>query len=248
MIRVTTENSVTTIVLDRPEKRNAMLPSMLEGFEAAVRGLDADTKAVVVLGAGKVFCAGFDLKACASDESGETLRSLLTGLSRCVVAMRECPVPVVLGVHGSAIAGGCAMLGGADVVVADRGAVLGYPVVKIGVSPAVSAPFLMSSVPAGAARALMLDPGLIDGARAFELGLVHELVDETGDIAGDVEKRAMEMGAVLASKPGVGVRATKALVNEITDGMAGRAGEGLGVSLSQVGSDEEREMLGALWG
>tara|TARA_R110000868_G_scaffold411617_1_gene706112 strand:+ start:191758 stop:192492 length:735 start_codon:yes stop_codon:yes gene_type:complete len=244
MIRVTMENSVTTIVLDRPEKRNAMLPSMLEGFEAAVRGIDDRTKAIVVLGAGKVFCAGFDLKACASDESGETLRALLTGLSRCVVAMRECPVPVVLGVHGSAIAGGCAMLGGADVVVADRGAVLGYPVVKIGVSPAVSAPFLMSAVPAGAARALMLDPGLIDGARAFALGLVHELVDE----AGDIEKRAMEMGAVLASKPGVGVRSTKALVNEITDGIAGRAGEGLGVSLSRVGSDEEREMLGALWG
>ena len=244
MIRVTTENSVTTIVLDRPEKRNAMLPSMLEGFETAVRGIDDRTKAIVVLGAGKVFCAGFDLKACAADASGETLRALLTGLSGCVVAMRACPVPVVLGVHGSAIAGGCAMLGGADVVVADRGAVLGYPVVKIGVSPAVSAPFLMSAVPAGAARALMLDPGLIDGARAFALGLVHELVDE----AGDIEKRAMEMGAVLASKPGVGVRSTKALVNEITDGIAGRAGEGLGVSLSRVGSDEEREMLGALWG
>tara|TARA_R110002096_G_scaffold435816_2_gene663166 strand:+ start:2534 stop:3268 length:735 start_codon:yes stop_codon:yes gene_type:complete len=244
MIRVTMENSVTTIVLDRPEKRNAMLPSMLEGLEAAVRGIDDRTKAIVVLGAGKVFCAGFDLKACAADASGETLRALLTGLSRCVVAMRACPVPVVLGVHGSAIAGGCAMLGGADVVVADRGAVLGYPVVKIGVSPAVSAPFLMSAVPAGAARALMLDPGLIDGARAFALGLVHELVDE----AGDIEKRAMEMGAVLASKPGVGVRSTKALVNEITDGIAGRAGEGLGVSMSRVGSDEEREMLGALWG
>jgi len=244
MIQVHTEKLVTVISLDRGEKRNAMLPSMLVDFEAAVRGIVDDTKAVVVLGAGKVFCAGFDLKACAADESGETMRALLTGLSSCVVAMRACPVPVVLGVHGCAIAGGCAMLGGADVVVADRNAKLGYPVVKIGVSPAVSAAFLMSAVPAGAARALMLDPGLIDGSRGFELGLVHELVDG----AGDVSTRAMEMAGVLASKPGAGVRATKGLLNELTEGMAGRGGEGLGVSLSRVGSDEEREMLGKLWG
>jgi len=244
MIAVHTENSVTVITLDRGEKRNAMLPGMLVDFEAAVREISEDTKAIVVLGAGKVFCAGFDLKACAADESGETMRALLTGLSSCVVAMRECAVPVVLGVHGCAIAGGCAMLGGADVVIADRGANLGYPVVKIGVSPAVSAAFLASAVPAGAARALMLDPGLIDGGRAFEIGLVHELVEG----AGDVHARAMEMAGVLAGKPGVGVRATKKLVNELTEGMAGRASEGLGVSLSRVGSDEEREMLGGLWG
>ena len=152
MIAVHTLNLVTVITLDRGEKRNAMLPAMLVDFEEAVRGVGEDTKAVVVLGAGKVFCAGFDLKACAADGTGETMRALLTGLSGCVVAMRECAVPVVLGVHGCAIAGGCAMLGGADVVVADRGAKLGYPVVKIGVSPAVSAAFLMSAVPVGAGQ------------------------------------------------------------------------------------------------
>ncbi len=244
MIQVHTENSVTTITLDRGEKRNAMLPGMLTEFEAAVRGIGEETKAVVVNGNGKVFCAGFDLKACAADESGETMRALLTGLSGCVVAMRECPVPVVLGVHGCAIAGGCAMLGGADVVVCDRSAKLGYPVVKIGVSPAVSAAFLMSAVPHGAGRALMLDPGLIDGSRAFEVGLVHELVDS----AGDVEGRVMEIARGIAGKPGVGARATNRLLNELTEGMAGNAGVGLETSLSRVGSDEERVMLGAVWG
>ncbi len=244
MIQVHTENSVTTITLDRGEKRNAMLPEMLEAFEKAVRGINEETRALVVLGAGKVFCAGFDLKACAADESGDTMRSLLTGLSACVVAMRECAVPVVMGVHGCAIAGGCAMLGGADVVVCDRNAKLGYPVVKIGVSPAVSAAFLMSAIPHGAGRSLMLDPGLIDGERAFELGLVHELVEG----AEDVSSRAMEMSGSLASKPGVGVRATKNLVNELTDAMAKNSKAGLETSLSRVGSAEEREMLGSLWG
>ncbi|MGJ8635948.1 MAG: enoyl-CoA hydratase/isomerase family protein [Phycisphaerales bacterium] len=244
MIQVHTENSVTTITLDRGEKRNAMLPGMLTEFEAAVRGVGEEIKAVVVNGNGKVFCAGFDLKACGADESGETMRALLTGLSGCVVAMRACPVPVVLGVHGCAIAGGCAMLGGADVVVCERGAKLGYPVVKIGVSPAVSAAFLMSAVPHGAGRALMLDPGLIDGSRAFEVGLVHELVED----AGAVNTRVMELARSLAAKPGVGVRETKRLVNAITKGTSDLGGDGLEASLSRVGSDEERVMLGAVWG
>jgi len=244
MIQVHTENLVTVITLDRGEKRNAMLPGMLVDFEAAVRGISDDTRAVVVLGAGKVFCAGFDLKVCAADESGDTMRALLTGLSACVVAMRECAVPVVLGVHGCAVAGGCALLGGADVVVADRGALLGYPVVKIGVSPAVSAAFLASAVPFGVARALMLDPGLIDGSRGFEIGLVHELVEGAGDVGG----RALEIGEGFALKPRGGVEATKGLLNELTAGVAGFASEGLGVSLSRVGSEEEREMLGKLWG
>lgn len=244
MIQVRTENSATVITLDRGEKRNAMLPGMLEEFETAVRGVGEDTKAVVVLGAGKVFCAGFDLKACAADESGETMRALLTGLSSCVVAMRECAAVVVLGVHGCAIAGGCAMLGGADVVVADQAAKLGYPVVKIGVSPAVSAAFLMSAVAHGAGRALLMDPGLIDGARAFELGLVHELVDQADDVGG----RAMEIALGIAGKPGMGCRATKGLLNDLTASMAGNSGVGLEASLSRVGSDEERAMLGAVWG
>ena len=239
MIRVTTENSVTTIVLDRGEKRNAMLPEMLTAFESAVRGVGDKTRSIAVLGNGKVFCAGFDLKACAADESGETMRALLTGLSKCVVA-----VPVVMGVHGCAIAGGCAMLGGADVVVADEGAQLGYPVVKIGVSPAVSAAFLMSSIPAGPARALMLDPGLIDAQRAFAIGLVHEVVAD----AEAVRERTMELARSLAAKPGAGVRETKRLVNVITKGTSELGGDGLQASLSRVGSDEERRMLGALWG
>jgi methylglutaconyl-CoA hydratase len=244
MIDVRTADGVTTITLDRGEKRNAMLPEMLTKFESAVRGIGDDTRSIAVLGNGKVFCAGFDLKACAADESGETMRALLTGLSRCVVAMREAAVPVVMGVHGCAIAGGCAMLGGADVVVADEGAQLGYPVVKIGVSPAVSAAFLMSSIPAGPARALMLDPGLITAQRAFAIGLVHEVVADADGVC----ERTMELARSLAEKPGAGVRETKRLVNAITKGTSELGGDGLEASLSRVGSDEERQMLEALWG
>lgn len=243
MIAHERQGDVAVVTLERAEKRNAMLPEMLDGLRDAIVGI-GDARAVVLLGAGKTFCAGFDLKACAADPGGGTMRSLLTGLGACVGAMRDCPAPIVLGVQGAAVAGGCALLSGADVVIADRGAKLGYPVVKIGVSPIVSAPFMLSVLHPGVVRSRLLDPDVVGGDRALELGLVHELVEEPGE----VRERAMELGAALADKPGDGCMRTKAWVNEICAVGDERARAGLEGSLGLTGGHEERERLAALWG
>jgi len=244
MIRVEHLESLARITLARPEKRNALTPEMLGSLEAALCAIPDETRAVVVSGEGPAFCAGFDLKSCAADESGETLRALLKGLSSCVRAMRASGQPVVGAVHGGALAGGCALLGGMDIVIAESSTQLGYPVTRIGVSPAVSAPFLAGSIPDGAARALLLDPGLIGAKRALEIGLVHELADGPGA----VRERADTIARRIAAKPAGGVRATKALLNTLASPRTDHAERALGVSLSRVGSDEERAMLGALWG
>ncbi len=144
MIRTETDGGVRTIVLDRPEKRNALTPAMLDDLAAGVRavtlgkGDDAGVRAVLIRGEGRCFCAGFDLDLCRDDGPEQAvMKSFLAGLSDAIVAMRACPRPVVIAAHGAAIAGGCALLGGADLVVADRDAKLGYPVVRLGVSPAI---------------------------------------------------------------------------------------------------------------
>ena len=240
LIQSDTSNSITTITLERPDKRNAMTPGMLDQLLSAIEAVDNDTRAVILQGSGPTFCAGFDLKMCANDPSGDTIRALLTGLSNCVRALRALPQPVVLSIHGAAVAGGCALLGGADIVVAHPETKLGYPVVKIGVSPAVSAPFLSASIPDGPARALLMDPDLIRAQRALELGLIHELDEHTHD-------RALKIAQTLANKPIAGVRATKALCNEIGSPRTDRADNALRASLSGAGSEEERAMLGALW-
>ncbi|MEM9373002.1 MAG: enoyl-CoA hydratase/isomerase family protein [Planctomycetota bacterium] len=234
---------IAAVTLERAAKRNALTPEMLESLGNAFERMPSDVGAVVLSGDGAAFCAGFDLKLCAADASGDTMRALLTGLSRCVNAMRSCERPIVLAVHGSAVAGGCALLGGADIVVAERQSELGYPVVRIGVSPAVSAPFLGASVAAGAMRARLLDPEVISADRAFELGLVHAVRDGPGP----TKEHANDLARSLAMKPGIGVRATKSLLNHLASPLTGRAGEGLDASLSLTGSDEERERLAALW-
>lgn len=234
---------LAAITLERPEKRNALTPEMLDSLANALERMPPEIRAVVMSGDGPAFCAGFDLKLCAADPSGGTMRALLTGLSRCVVAMRALEQPIVLAVHGSAVAGGCALLGGADVIVAERSTKLGYPVVKIGVSPAVSAPFLGASVAAGAIRARLMDPEVIGADRALAIGLVHEIHHGPGR----TKERANDIARSLAHKPGVGVRATKSLLNHLGSPMTDRAQAGLDASLSLTGGDEERERLAAMW-
>ncbi|MCC6659488.1 MAG: enoyl-CoA hydratase/isomerase family protein [Phycisphaerales bacterium] len=227
---------VALIRLSRPDQRNALTPGAMADLVRAVRETTAGS--LVLAGDGPVFCAGFDLKRCAEDAGA--MPALLRGLSEAVIALRALPGPVVVAAHGAAIAGGCALLGGADVVVADRGCRLGYPVVRIGVSPAVSAPFLRGAVGDGPARAGMLDPGLVSGDEAARLGLVHELV-ESPDL---VMPRALELAAALAAKPPWAVAATRAWLREIEDAEAG-AERGLAASMSLVNGEEERRLLAA---
>lgn len=244
MIECAIDNQIATIALNRPDKRNAMTPSMLEELLIALDQLPDDLNALILVGYGKTFCAGFDLKLCAADPSGETMRALLSGLSRVITTLRAKAYPVVLGIHGAAVAGGCALLGAADIVIASRDSKIGYPVVKIGVSPAVSAPFMLASITPGAVRNRLVDTELIDASRAHELGLVHELVEN----ADDVHDEAQRIAKALASKPKSGVRATKVWINEITAPMTNHAADGLNASLALTGSEEERTRLAAMWG
>lgn len=232
------------IILDRPEKRNALTPAMLRDVRARLTELEADpnARAIILRGEGKAFCAGFDLDLCR--DNSDALRDLLTELSLTIRALRRSPRPIVIAAHGAAIAGGCALLGGADLVVTHREARLGYPVVRLGISPAVSAPLFHGAVGDRAARLHLLGAGLFDGARAHEIGLAALCVD----LAEDVVPRAQLEADKLASKPPGAFAATKRWLNEV-DGSGADAAfdEALQVSLGLVGSDEERTALERMW-
>ena len=247
MIRVETihrkDRSIALVLLDRPEKRNALTPEMLDAICEALEQAPKSHDAIVLAGEGKLFCSGFDLSLCKADPSGGVMRSLLTGLSKACTIMRRTEKPVVIAAHGAAIAGGCALLGGADIVVCDSSAKLGYPVTKIGVSPAVSAPFLASNVTLGTARELLLLPELISGDAANAKGLVHELVQTREE----VRERAVVIASELANKPPHAYAATKNLLNQL-EGSANddTIQAGLTASLALTGGEEEQRLLAQL--
>lgn len=238
-VRVDQIGSVTEIVLDRPDQRNALTPRMLEAVRA---GLGSAGDGVLIRGEGRVFCAGFDLGRCVDDDA--VLSDLLSELDATIWAMKATESPIVLAAHGAAIAGGCALLAGADVVVSDTEAVLGYPVLRLGISPAVNAPALTEAVGHGAARAMMLNPSVISGVEAGRVGLVHEVSPSRDDVL----IRARELAAALAAKPRAGLLATKRWLGELEMRRSRDGGAGLATSLGLVGSDEQRQLLAAAWG
>jgi len=208
------DRGVLEVALVRPDRRNALTPESLAQLTLAVGAhLPEHARCILLYGQGRAFCAGFDLDLCRDHPDGSMMRALLTGLSEAVLKLRLARPPVVIAVHGAAVAGGCALLGGADFVVADRAAKIGYPVVRMGISPAVSGPFLRLAIGDGRARERMLDHQLIDAVEAHRLGLVHELV-ATPD---EVLPRARAIARELAEKPPYVMAMTRAWLNEIDE-------------------------------
>jgi methylglutaconyl-CoA hydratase len=236
--------AVGEIVIDRPDKRNALTPEMIARIIELARELDADPScgAVVLRGEGEVFCAGFDLSLC--KDNSDALAAMLRGLSEACRVLRGLSKPVVVAARGAAIAGGCALVCSADFVVTDQSAKLGYPVVRLGISPAVNAPMVVRRIGAGHARTRLLDWGLVSGAEALRLGLADLCVD----LPDDVIPRAQIEAAKFADKPRGSVADTKRWLNEVDgSGIAAEIERGLAVSLALVGSAEERERLAGLW-
>lgn len=245
MIRVERHGAggaVAVITIDRTDKRNALTPDMARSLaDCAGRLRESGARAAVLAGAGATFCAGFDLSICKADTLATA--DLLRSLAAAVRALRRLPVPVVAAAQGAAIAGGCALVSACDIVVTDRAAKFGYPVVRIGLSPAVSAPTVLMALAAGRTRERMLDPGLITGEEAFRIGLAHECLDAPEAVT----PRALAIADSLAAKPAHSLATTKLWLNEL-DGSDDDAtlDAALRASLSLTGGAEERERLLAL--
>ncbi len=241
----TPDGRVAVVLLDRHEKRNALTPDMLENIRACADHVHAEEDhpgALVLGGVGDVFCAGFDLSLCQEDPL--ILPALLTRLSETARALRHLPIPVVAAAQGGAIAGGCALLCGADFVITNRDARLGYPVVRIGVSPAVSSTLLQPAIGHAHCRERLLDPALIDGEEALRIGLASECLAKPDAVL----PRALELATDLASKQRHALAATKRWLNEL-DGSenAAQLDGALNASLAITSGDEQRTMLESVW-
>lgn len=228
-IRVELQDGVATITLNRPEKRNALNPQLVEDLCHAFQELELAelVRAVILTGAGDAFCAGADLahlQAISQYGRRENLRDsqALAGLFQSIHAF---PRPVIAAVNGPALAGGCGLVTVCDLVVAaEETARFGYTEVRIGFVPAIVLNFLLRRVGGVAARELVLTGRVIDAARALTLGLVNEVIARDGLLA-----RAREIARTLAEETsGEAVATTKWLLGEL-DGRTLRDGLALAI-------------------
>jgi enoyl-CoA hydratase/carnithine racemase len=176
-LRVTRDGPAARIVLNRPDKRNALSLDLMEEMIAALRDLAADitAQAIVIEGAGPAFSAGHDL----SEMIGRDQPFLGHLFERCTVMMEllhELPQPVIAKVHGIATAAGCQLVAACDLAVAAQGTRFATPGVKIGLF--CSTPMVPVSRAVGRKRAMqmLLTGEPIDAETALEWGLINRVV------------------------------------------------------------------------
>jgi enoyl-CoA hydratase/carnithine racemase len=164
---------VTTITLDRPDRRNALSLELMRELQTALE--QAAGRVVVIAGAGPAFSAGHDLTelvACGDDEAAElfdTCASLMT-------AVQSIPQPVIAKVHGVATAAGCQLVASCDLAIAETGARFATPGVRIGLFCSTPMVPLTRAVGPKRAMQMLLTGDLIDAATAVEWGLINDAV------------------------------------------------------------------------
>ena len=176
-VLVTRDGSAARIVLNRPEKRNALSLALMEEMIAAVREVSGrpDTRAIVIEGAGAAFSAGHDLSEMIGRDR-EFLARLFDQCSEMMEMLHEVPQPVIAKVHGIATAAGCQLVAACDLAVAAQGTRFATPGVKIGLF--CSTPMVPVSRAVGRKRAMqmLLTGEPIDAETALDWGLVNRVV------------------------------------------------------------------------
>lgn len=236
-ILIDRDGPILRVTLNRPEVRNAFDEEVIQAISAAAASASEDPslRAVVLAGNGKAFCAGADIAwmAKAIAYSRQENLSDAEDLARMLERLDTLPVPVIGRIQGAALGGGVGLAAICDTVVAADTAVFALTEVKLGILPAVVAPYVLRKIGISAARELFLTGARFDAARARQIGLVHEIVPEA-DLDAAVKRRIDE---VLTAGP-QGVAKAKALIREIAGAQPDHV---IGVTTNAIASQRVSE-------
>jgi enoyl-CoA hydratase/carnithine racemase len=200
---------IRTVVIDRPEKRNALSPELIVRLREDIAAASADEglRAVILCGSGTVFSAGVDVQALAALTTPEKARALITSLHLLCAAVRECPVPVIAAIEGACVGGALELAAACDIRVAGESAFFAMPEVKLGLPSVIEAALLPRVMAPGPAAAMLYTGARITAAQAYQWGLVSELVP-----AGQAGAAARRMAGEIAECGPRAVRTQKQLL------------------------------------
>ena len=199
LVRISKDNDVAVITIDNPPV-NALSPGVPEGVLAAIDEMngDAAVKAAVVIGGGRTFVAGADIKEFGKMTSGGPRRSLLPLLLR----IEDSGKPVVMAIHGTAFGGGLELAMAGHYRVASPTALVGQPEVNLGIIPGAGGTQRLPRL-VGVAKAVEMCAGgkPVPAREAAALGLIDRLID------GDLLAGAVAFAREFAGKPAPKTRA-----------------------------------------
>jgi methylglutaconyl-CoA hydratase len=216
-IDIDEKRGINRIVLDRPDRRNALnlglVAELKEAF--ALAGADDRIGVIGIGGNGPDFCAGADLSEiqAAVEEGVMTSLGDAESLGELFLLMRRLDKPIVALVHGRALAGGCGLATACDLVLATESASFGYPEIKLGFVPAMVMAILKRNLGEKRAFELIAMGDSLSAKEAAAWGLVNRVFPDAGFEAG-----ADDFLARLASRSATGLALSKRLLST-TDNM-----------------------------
>jgi enoyl-CoA hydratase/carnithine racemase len=195
-LRIERDARILRVTLARPEKRNALSPELIDGLAAAFADV-GDARAVVLSGEGPTFSAGADIEwmRASIDLTPEQNTEDARRLDTLFHAADTCAAPVVAAVRGHTAGGGCGLLCCCDIVLATPDATFAFSEAKLGLIPAVIAPYVLARIGSGAARRLFLTGERFAVETALRVGLLDEVAADLDAEVGRV------VGELLSSGP-----------------------------------------------
>lgn len=209
-LKIELDGEIGTITLNRPDKRNAISPAMIDDLLDALDETERGPARVVILtGAGKAFCAGMDLEALRelASQTHEQHVADAERMGKMFHRVYSFPKPLIAAVNGAAIAGGTGLATLADFTLAVPEAKFGYTEARIGFLPAVVSVFLLRQVGEKITRELLLTGKIFDAAEAHRLGLVTQLVPQE-----KLMETARELAQSLIASSPTSLRLTKRII------------------------------------
>src|ERR1700728_1655586 len=180
LVQLSKDNDIAIITIDNPPV-NALSPGVPEGIANAIEEINNDpsVKAAVLIGAGRTFVAGADIKEFGKMTSG---KSRGAGLLPLLLGIENCRKPIVMAIHGAALGGGLELAMAGHYRVASSDAQVGQPEVKLGLIPGAAGTQRLPRL-AGVAKSLEMcitgDP--IPAPAAYQAGIIDRIIDgQTG--------------------------------------------------------------------
>lgn len=238
LVRTELVDGTLTITLDSPHNANALSTTLLSQLHAALTQAVADStvRVVILTGAGKVFCAGADLKEAKTNPTAAA--PLMSGV---VQGLWDSPKPVIARVNGPARAGGMGLIAACDIAIAAEHASFAFSEVRIGVVPAVISVPCLRRMPSRAAAEFFLTGEVFHATRAVEIGLLTSSVP-----AENLDEEVSRYVDMLRRGAPNALAATKGVLR---DGVTASFADGLAqmseLSATFFASDEAREGMAA---
>ena len=216
-IEITTDGAIEHLTLNRPDKLNTITPQMCDELQHYLDGLRGrhDIRVVLLRGAGRAFCAGYDLTAAEAVSEGPVIgMRVQEQVAEVYQRMRRCPQPIIALAHGAITGGGLAFLLASDIRVITPNARINVAMVKVGMTgcDVGISYFLPRSVGQSVAAELMMTGRFLEPARAERLGLVSAVVE-----AEDLEAEGLALARDMLRTSPLGLRMTKQGLNFAID-------------------------------